>query len=442
MSADGLFYYRLFEKLYQMGYQTLDEVSIFAFIQENEQIKMEYEKRGGYNTLRELASIVDITNIQGYIDTFNKYCLLEELHGKGFNIDKEFNKFEQMSASQVFDYFEYQLNSVSVDIGDDVEFDTFEIDDKFIADLESGENVGIQYGKHSPLMNYLTLGIPKGHFTIVGSYVNQGKSSMVSANMAFPIAETGMKVGMLANEMESKDYKMLLLLYVLINRVEYFGLTRKKIKIGKFSKEDREAIAKAQKIIKEQYAPYLFFAKTYDYDINKTKKIIKKWAKVGVELVLYDVLKADLVGDNTWQNLIESSRLLYQLASRENIAIVGVMQLALHTNQRRILDLDVLANGKQATEPASECIFFRSLHPNEKVGEKQELKCYKMVKDASGKYTNVKEYIDLDPDKTYRIFFIAKTRNDQVGTAIVYEFKGHFNIWKEIGFAEVRPDSY
>jgi len=442
MSPDGLFYYRLFEKLYQMGYQTLDEVSIFAFVKENEQIKLEYEKRGGYNTLKELGSIVDTSNIQGYVDAFNKYCLLEELHSKGFNIEKDFNKFEQMTASQVFDYFEYQLNSVSVDVGGDVEFGDFEITEDFITKLESGANVGIQYGKYCPLMNYLTLGIPKKNFTIIGSYINQGKSSFVSANIAFPIAETGMKVGILANEMELDVYKILLLLYVLTNRVEYYGLTRKKIKMGKFTSEDKEAIRKASEIIKNEYKPFLFFAKTFDYDINKTKKIIKKWSKLGVELVLYDTLKANTTDEQTWKNLIDSSRELYQLASKENIAVVGVMQLALHTNHRRILDLDILANGKQASEPASECIFFRTLHPSEKKGEKHELKCYKYVKDSNGKYTNVKEYIDLDPDKTYRIFFLAKTRNDQVGVAIVYEFKGHYNQWRELGYAEVRPDSY
>src|SRR5690606_23093460 len=103
-----------------------------------------------------------------------------------------------------------------------------------------------------PLMNYLTLGIPKKNFTIIGSYINQGKSSFVSANIAFPIAETGMKVGILANEMELDVYKILLLLYVLTNRVEYYGLTRKKIKMGKFTSEDKEAIRKASEIIKNE----------------------------------------------------------------------------------------------------------------------------------------------------------------------------------------------
>lgn len=441
MSSDGVFYYSLLTHLYQMGYQTFDEVSIYAFLQKNTALLDGYNDRGGFSTLKDLQSIVDIKNIDVYMDTFNKYTLLEELYEKGFSVEREFDKFERMTSSQVFDYFEYQLNSVSADIGGDTEFESFEVTKEDIADLESGENIGVQYSKHSPLLNYLTLGIPRGNFTIIGSYVNQGKSSFVS-NMAFSMAREGTKVGIIANEMGIKDYKTLLLIYVLINDMSYYKLTRKKIKMGKFSPEDKVALDKAMQIIRDEYLDNLLFAKTFDYDMQRTRKIIKRWSKIGVELVYYDTLKASTGDESTWQNLIESSRELYQLASKEDIAVVGVMQLALHTNQRRLLDLDVLANGKQATEPASECIFFRTIHPNEKVGEKYEAKCYRFVKDASGKYSNVKEMIELDPNKTYRVFFLAKTRNDEVGTAIIYEFQGHLNVWKELGFADIRPDVY
>ena len=441
MGKDGSFYYSLFHHLYQMGYQVFDEVSIYAFLQENEELLKGYNDRGGYSTLKDLKSIVDVKNLDVYIDIFNKYCLLEELDSKGFNVEKEFDKFERMTTSQVFDYFEYQLNSISVDIGGDTEFESFEVTEQDIVDLESGENIGIQYGKHSPLMNYLTLGIPKGNFTIMGSYVNQGKSSFVS-NMAFSVARAGTKVGIVANEMAIKDYKMLLIIYVLTNDLNYYKLTRKKIKMGQFDDEDSVQIHKAREIIKEHYVPNLYFAKTFDYDMTRTKKIIKRWAKLGIELVFYDTLKSSMEDNSVWESLIEATRVLYQLASKEDIAIVGVMQLALHTNQRRVLDLDVLANGKQASEPASECILFRTIHPNEKVGEKFEAKCYRFIKDPSGKYSNVKEMIELDPNKTYRIFFLAKTRNDEVGTAVIYEFKGHLNVWKELGFADIRPDIY
>lgn len=440
LGEDAKFYYSLFDNLYRMGYQKFDEVSIFAFIKDNKDLLDEFNEKGGYRTLKDLSDIVDNKNIDGYIDTLNKYHLLEELHNKGFNIENDFDKFDKMSATQVFDWFEYQLNSISVDVGGDIDFASFEITEEDIKDLESGEDVGIQYNKFSHILNYLTLGIPKGNLSIVGSYVNQGKSSFVSNNMIFPIAENETKVGVIANEMEIKAYKILLLVHVLVNHLNYYKLTRKKIKIGDFSKEDREMISKARQIIKEKYVPYLYFAKTYDYDMSRLKRIIKKWSKLNVELIIYDVLKADVADDSTWKNLIESSRVLYQMASKENLAIMVVMQLALYTKQRRLLDLDVLANGKQATEPASECIFFRGLHPNEKPGQKFELKCYRYIKDGNGKYTNVKEYINLDPDKTYRVFFLSKTRNDEAGVSIVYEYQGHLNIWKELGFAEVQPD--
>lgn len=441
MGKDGTFYYSLLYHLYQMGYQVFDEVSIYAFLQENDELLKGYNDRGGFSTLKDLKSIVDTKNLDVYVDTFNKYCLLEELYNKGFNVEREFDKFERMTSSQVFDYFEYQLNSVSVDIGGDTEFESFEVTEQDILDLESGENIGLQYNKHSPLMNYLTLGLPKGNFTIIGSYVNQGKSSFVS-NMAFSIARQGTKVGIVANEMAIKDYKMLLIIYVLVNDLNYYGLTRKKIKMGQFNVEDRQKIDEAREVIKDHYVPHLYFAKTFDYDMVRTKKIIKRWSKLGVELVFYDTLKSDMTDSSVWESLIEATRVLYQLASKENIAIVGVMQLALHTNQRRILNLDVLANGKQASEPASECILFRTIHPNERAGEKFEAKCYRFIKDASGKYSNIKEMIELDPNKTYRVFFLAKTRNDEVGTAIIYEFKGHLNVWKELGFADIRPDVY
>lgn len=441
LSDDGLFYYSLLSQLYQIGYQKFDEVSVFAFLQKNEDLMRQYNTKGGYNTLNDLSLIVNTQNVDGYIDAFNKYCLLIQLDKRGFNVEKEFDKFEKMTSSQVFDYFEYQLNSITVDVASDVEFESFEITKQDIADLESGENIGIQYGKHSPLMNYLTLGIPKGNFTIMGSYVNQGKSSFVS-NIAYSVAKEGTKVGIIANEMAIKDYKMLLLIYVLVNDLKYYGLTRKKIKMGQFTKNDKVQINKAREIIKNNYVPNLYFAKTFDYDMTRTRRIIKRWSKLGVELIFYDTLKSDMSDSSVWESLIEATRVLYQLASKEDIAIVGVMQLALHTNQRRILNLDVLANGKQASEPASECILFRSMHPNEKVGEKFEAKCYRFVKDTSGKYSNVKEMIELDPNKTYRIFFIAKTRNDEVGTAVIYEFQGHYNVWKELGFADIRPDMY
>ena len=146
LSDDGVFYYSLLTHLYGLGYEKFDEVSIFSFIQKNDGLTTQYEERGGYRTLEELSAIVDTQNMDGYIDSFNKYALLIQLDEKGFNVSKEFDKFEKMTSSQVFDYFEFQLNSITVDVATDVEFESFTITDSDIQKLIDGENVGIQYG--------------------------------------------------------------------------------------------------------------------------------------------------------------------------------------------------------------------------------------------------------------------------------------------------------
>ena len=45
-------------------------------------------------------------------------------------------------------------------------------------------------------------------------------------------------------------------------------------------------------------------------------------------------------------------------------------------------------------------------------------------------------YIVLDKDKHYKIFFHFKSRNDEVGTALVYENLGYANKWREIGYCK------
>ena len=76
---------------------------------------------------------------------------------------------------------------------------------------------------------------------------------------------------------------------------------------------------------------------------------------------------------------------------------------------------------------------------DEYTGEKFDVKAYKHIKDPiTGKYTSAKQLITLDKDKDYKVFFIAKTRNDNVGLCILYEFDGNWNKWIEKGKCHVQ----
>jgi len=385
-------------------------------------------------------SIVDDNNYESYIDSFAKYTILKRLLNKGFNIEKEWDKFEQMTAQEVLDYYEYMISDIGVVTNTDVVFENLTLTDAEIEDIEKGMFMGLNYGEYSPQLNYATLGIPKSELTMVGSFVNGGKSSFLVSNMVIPIANQGVKVHIISNEQRSIVFKFLLCVYVLTTQFGYFKLTRKKLKSGQWTDEDKDMIKKAQKVIDDKYKDIITFTKLYDYDSTKIKKIIKRQAKRGYELVVYDTMKSDnLTEGESWKNIVEDSKSLFQVASKENIAVVVSYQLALSQLNRRYLDLSCLSNAKQVSEVFSEAIFFRSLWDDEYTGEKFDVKAYKNIKDPiTGKYTSAKQLITLDRDKDYKVFFLSKTRNDNSGVCFLYEFNGEWNKWNEVGRCTVQ----
>lgn len=439
LSTEALFYIGVADRLLSKGIEVIDELTFINEIESYQQLIDKYETMGGWNTIKELQSIVDVNNAEAIYDDFIKWNLAKKYIEKGIlDLDKHFDKILMMKASQLADYIEYQVSDVDIDVNSDIEFEGLSLTDTEIDDILSGVNMGVNYGKHSPILNYLSMGLPKGDLTMFASYTNGGKSSYVMNNIVIPLAEQKIKTVIVSNEQRSIVYKLLLQTYVLTERLNYWKLPRKKFKSGKWNEEDKEMIEKARKIIDTEYAPYITFVKMYDYDMGKVKKVAKKLSKRGLEVLVYDTMKYSGEGESTWQSLLQDSKELFQICSRLNLAGVVTFQFALHTkNKLRFIDENALSNGKQVAEVFSEMIGFREAWHDEYDGEDYDLKPYRLKKDANGKFTSEKEYIKLDKDKNYKIFFHFKTRNDQVGNTILYEFKGHQNKWIELGYCHV-----
>lgn len=439
LSSEALFYIGITERLFNKGIEVVDEVSFFTEIEGIPQLVDKYETMGGFITIRELVDMVDVKNADSIFDEWTKWNLVKRYKEKGIlDVEQHWDKIMKMNSGQVSDYIEYLVNDIDIDVCTDIDFENLNLTDQEIQDILDGINMGINYGKHSPKLNYLTMGLPKGDLTMFASYTNGGKSSYVMNNIIIPIAEQGIKTCIIANEQRSIVYKLLLQTYVLTERLGYWSLTRKKFKSGKWTEEDKKMIQKARKIIQEEYAPYITFIKLYDYDMNKVKKIAKKLSKRGLEVLVYDTMKYSGDDDSTWKSLIQDSKDIFQICSKYNLAGVITFQLALYTkNKQRFIDENALSNGKQVAEVFSEMIGFRDIWFDEFDGETFDIKPYKLKKDSNGKFTNEHEPIILDKDKKYKIFFHFKTRNDEVGNTILYEFKGHQNKWIEIGYCNV-----
>lgn len=436
LSTESLFYIGICNKLLEKGVEVVDEVS---FSSECEALGLlaTYENYGGWNTVKSLRDIIDERNADNIYDNWVKFNLIKRYKEKGIlDIDVHWTKLNKMTSSQVADYLEYQINDIDISINSDVVVEDLNLTDKEIIDTLNGANMGIQFSKHSPILNNLMLGLPISDLTMFASYSGGGKSSYIMNSIIIPIAEQKTKVVIISNEMKAITYKQLLQTYVLTERLDYWKLTRKKFKAGIWTDEDRLMVERARQIIQKEYAPYISFYKTYDYDMAKVSKIAKKESKRGAKVLVYDTMKYSGDGDNTWLSLIQDSKDLFQICSKLNIAGVVSFQLAPSTkNKIRIIDETCLANAKQVKEVFSEMVGWRDVFNDEYDGEPCDIKPYRLIKGSDGKYT--KEYYKLDKDKKYKIFFHFKTRNDEVGTALVYEFQGYQNKWLEKYFCHV-----
>lgn len=436
-SEDAQFYFNLGKALYDAGFRKFDNITVYGFLQNKPNVKETFEDYGGYREVENLKQLVNVENVDAYFDKIAKLNTLEALCELTFNSFEDVSKFDKMSSQQVYDYFEYKLNDISIASTHDVEEESLVIDDEFIEECNTGDAVGISYAKNCPIMNYLTLGVPLGEMFMIAGHSGVGKSSFVFENMVLPMAEEGIKVAIVSNEMRSKDYKIMLLSHILTKELNYWGLTRKQIKMGHFTNEQREMLNKAKKISQEKYSS-LGFIKLFDNDIGKVLKYIKKKSKRGYQIFVWDTMKSDdSLDEKMFLQLLINSRKVFQLASKENIAIIPTYQLALYTVNQRYLDASCLANGKQIKEVFSEMIYMRQLWQDEYTGEKYDCKAYQLQKNEDGKYTKVKRMIELDKDKKYIVAFLDKTRNDEDKQQVLYEVNGRFNSWKEIGYCNI-----
>lgn len=436
-SEDAQFYFNLGKALYNAGFRKFDNITVYGFLQNKPEVKETFDNYGGYREVENLKQLVNVENVDAYFDKIAKLNTLNSLCKLTFDSFEDVSKFDKMSSQQVYDYFEYKLSDISIESTHDVEEESLVIDDEFIEECNTGDAVGISYAKNCPIMNYLTLGVPLGEMFMIAGHSGVGKSSFVFENMVLPMAEEGVKVAIVSNEMRSKDYKIMLLSHILTKELNYWGLTRKQIKMGHFTNEQREMLNKAKKISQEKYSS-LGFIKLFDNDISKVLKYIKKKSKRGYQIFVWDTMKSDdSLDEKMFLQLLINSRKVFQLASKENIAIIPTYQLALYTVNQRYLDASCLANGKQIKEVFSEMIYMRQLWQDEYTGEKYDCKAYQLQKNEDGKYTKVKRMIELDKDKKYIVAFLDKTRNDEDKQQVLYEVNGRFNSWKEIGYCNI-----
>ncbi|MEK4025349.1 DnaB-like helicase C-terminal domain-containing protein [Sporosarcina sp. FSL W7-1283] len=436
MLNDSRFYYSLGKDMSSLNYKSLDHASIYGHLKDNEETRNKFNSLGGYQTVDKMCKIISTENVESYYDTLTKSNMLLDLNDKGFNVINELERFKKMTSSQLYDYYEYQLDDIFLNRGSNVEIEDLEITDEFIDRCNSGEERGLSYSSTAPLMNYHTMGLHKANVQIFAGFSGTGKSSYVVSSYVMPILDEGENITIIANEMNIDAWRHLFLATVLSQKLGYYGLTRKKQKTGSYTPEQLAKIKEAQQYINENYKGRLKFVKIYDYSIDDVRRIIRKMSKRGFGYFIYDTFKSEnAASDKVTGELIEASKTLLQVAEKEEVCIIITMQLAIYMENTRYLTASTLSNAKGVKEVVSELILMRKLWDDEFTGKKYDVKPWRYMKDPiTGKINGSKEFLTLDENKRYRIMFLDKTRNDEDDICVISKFDGQWNQWKEIGY--------
>lgn len=439
ITEDGKFFYDLGQSIYNMGVKSIDDASILTFIKEDKQLMDKFNSKGGYKVFQTLKKILNTDNMEAYYDTLIRHNMLLRLYEKGFAVINNLAELTKMTTSQIYSYYEYQLDNTFLNRGSGVKIEDLEIDDEFIEECNLGLEKGLSYASTAPLLNYHTLGIHTSNLMIFGGYSGIGKTSFAVNTYVMPILDAGEGITIVANEMNIKAWKHIFLATVLSQKLGYFGLPRKKQKSGGFNEEQMSKIKEAQEYIQTHYKGKIKFAKIYDYSIEDVKRVFKKMSKLGLKYGLFDTFKAEnAASGNMTGELIEASKQLLQVAEKEDMGIIVTMQLAIHTENQRYLTGGTLSGSKGVKEVASELVLMRKLWDDEYNEGRFFVKPWRNRYDkVTGKLTKDIEYFELDEKKKYRIIFLDKTRNDEDGIALLYQFDGAWNSWKEIGYCNV-----
>lgn len=427
-----LFFYRLLQDLYFVKkHESIDEVKINIYLEENPDKKKQYKKIGGWDVLKRLRDKCDLDEIQMYYEKVVKYATLRQLHEKNFPIEPIIDKIDQLKPEQIIDSYEYLLNNIQMQIKG--------VNDSVIL----GENMTQVYEKYKQnpdigqelpfeILNSILRGWRIGTLNLLGMHSGYGKSRISTRIATYIGIEHQVPIVILVNEQNIDEWNQMILSSVVNNIFApktgiYVDET--KIVTGTCNKEEDAICQQAAKYIEENTQIHFQEMKSWSY--NTLKRVLKKHKLRNVDLFIYDTFKPfrgkRMQGLTDWQMLAETARILKELCGsrkKGGIEMGGLctVQLTDASLFDQILNSTSLANSKHTKHEADSLMLVRAVTNKEK--DK-----IKVVSDKYGEFS-------LETNKQYYIMFIDKNRGGPDKQKMIYEVNKGQNKWIELGLAK------
>lgn len=429
-------YFAIAEKLIKQEKKVLDDIVVGLCVSENEALQKLYDEAGGYQTISNGMSFVQIENFDSYLHDIKKFNALIKLHDLGFPIMDKFEGYKVMTVDKIQQILEGVLDSVFADV---------EVEEK-VEDLSTGlwdtvmkahEGVMRGFPYHSPMLTESVNGMALGNLTVLSANSGMGKTFLTLAQILPNMIEFDEKLMILANEEDAVKWKKEIITWAVNNIIEG-NFQKNRFNQGEFSTEELTLLRKGVDWLEEQMTEgNITFINFNSFSMNKAIKTIKKQSSVnGIKYFVLDTLKLDSDGVNenaqAWLQLQQGMVRLYDLIkpSNRNLSVFVTYQLGKSAMMSRYLSQNSLGVSKNIVDVVSTLLLVRRALESEKEGGKNEVE----VRTRDGKKVKMKA------DKEYFIMFLGKNRAGSTNRQLVFEIDMGRNIVKDFGTCNIPQD--
>lgn len=468
LSDEGKFYFDIVTHLSKKNILEPTDTDIRLLC--NDEVIETYKTYGGYKRIEQLKNMVDPKNFVSYIDELYKRNLYISLYNDNIKLEDEIeivtnNKVISISyldlfessnftSEEVINFMQNRLSNKDViSFNKSIEEESGIISEDFIDNLDDCVEMGVLFadvgedidGNKITLMPSISgevLGLKRGTLNMIGAFVNVGKTALIT-NFSLSLVKNGEKVLIVTNEQKVKHFKMAFLVYVASQILKEKSITKKKLKKGKFTEEEKDILKKAMKIYNERFGQYIHVCSMPDSDIGMVEKLVRKYVLgQGYTTLVYDTFKMDYgaetgSGDVGYKDLIKDSRFLETICKTYDLIGLAAIQLSQTYEGNLILDKSMLSGAKHINEVLSDLYMMRTVYNDLELdpeNEKYYMRPFRREKDSSGKWKRKK--VEIDKNGTYRVIFITKTRDGQTfedsQDAILLHYSGSHGCFKEI----------
>lgn len=423
------------------GKTELDDITIGFYLEKHSKLRAKYEEYGGYKTIMDTTKYVKVENLEAYIIEVRKWNAVMELARKGFPIKDRLSDYSDMTAEEIYNEFEGNLNHIFANIDTTTKsYDICDGMDSLIEKLDIESAVGLKYA-NMPMMTAETGGQYLGSITLVGGLSNVGKSTFCRT-ATLPVAiEKQEPVVIMLNEEGIDKWQREMLVWT-CNNVLGYDIQKHIVRDGHYTAEVKEQLYEARDWLRENTKNHLITVIPFQsYSTAKAIKEIKKYATLGVKYFILDTFKLDKgkVSENSWLSMQQSMVDINDTikSSALNVHIMITFQLNKGSARQRFYTQDNVGLAKNIIDPTSTCIMIRNMFEDEYADEPHELKVYR----TEGTNGKTKIQVPIKKGTQYQILFIIKNREGAANVRqIVLEHDLSRNILKEIGYCNVPMD--